>query len=111
MKTRNGFVSNSSTSSFVVMVPTEVVEKVQENMTIFARARVDHVRTDKKFMGKDVSIFNGTMGDCSSWDNFRDDEFPHTEEEADHTWDIWENFLEKLQEGAGEDYIYFSEEC
>ena len=112
MKTRIGFVANSSTSSFILIASKEHVDMVQAEMTIFAKEYVNHVRTqDCKFLGKDVVIFSGMTGDCSSWCNFKFDNFPVTDEQRENYWEIWPNFVDRLTEVAGkENVIYDSSE-
>jgi len=61
MKTRNGFVSNSSTSSFVVVVKKEHHEKVMEEVHPFIKACILALEPSvKKFNNEDVITF-GTM--------------------------------------------------
>ncbi len=72
MKTRNGFVSNSSSSSFVVAfreLPKDVRELEQ-------------------------MLFNDFRGEvCDAW-------FNHSATTAELTWQIWEDMQRKLEAGA-----------
>jgi hypothetical protein len=114
MKNRSGFVSNSSSSSFIVVAPTAIVEEVQKEMTVFAKAYVNHVKTkETRFMGKDITIFSGMLGNADSWECFDVDEFPGTDEQKEEPWEIWTEFIDKLKELGGEDNFLYeeSEEC
>ena len=67
MKIRSGFVSNSSSSSFVAFVPTSVdVFKNsildEKEIEIFKEAFLDKYRK-RKFLGHDVLVFEGYSGD------------------------------------------------
>lgn len=107
MKTRQGFVSNSSSSSFVVIAPKDVVETVLQTLTPYEQAVAKHVKVnDRKFMGGTVSIFQGSTGNQDSWEyGF---EFEGETSEDDNTYDAWETFVTKLRE-TGEENVLTSE--
>jgi hypothetical protein len=105
MKIRTGFVSNSSSSSFVLVATKEAVEAVFQKTSIYVQAVANFVKTETKFLGKEVCIFNGTIGDCSSWDNFNEDDYP-IPEDIDGTYEAWEKFADFLKEETKGDMIY-----
>lgn len=76
MKIRNGFVSNSSSSSFVVFFPTEEGAKVRENLNENAKCVFDlFVKpTGKKIGGVSISSFEKLEGNAAdnSYDIERD---------------------------------------
>jgi len=67
MKTRNGFVSNSSSSSFIVMTSKENYDKVLAGSDSYIRAMMKGMSvSEHKFLGRDVvsfGIFNGMGGE------------------------------------------------
>lgn len=104
MKTRHGFVSNSSSSSFVVIAPKDVVETVLKTLTPYEQAVAKHVQQgDKKFMGGIVSIFQGSTGNNDVWEyGF---EFEGETSDDDNTYDAWDTFLTKLKETGQENFL------
>jgi hypothetical protein len=109
MKIRSGFVSNSSSSSFVIVAPKDVVDVVMATLNPYEQAVAKHVQlSDKKFMGGTVSIFQGSTGNDDSWEYCfeYDGEIP---EGVEGTWDAWNNFITKLQK-TGEENVLFSED-
>ena len=60
MKLRQGFVSNSSSSSFVLIATKEAWEKGLENLTDFEKDILEQLEEDiseKKVLGKDCIVF------------------------------------------------------
>jgi len=55
MKIRNGFVSNSSSSSFVIVVPSEIHSKVLSEIDDnFITSVINEISKESKFNGNDV---------------------------------------------------------
>lgn len=64
MKIRQGFVSNSSSSSFVCILRKDEADKVLLNMTPIQRAMFDYVFGPSKIeLGIEVYEMNGAAGD------------------------------------------------
>lgn len=118
MKTRNGFVSNSSSSSFVIVVPTTVVDEVIKDYTPYEKKFINFVRKNKEFMGVNISLFSGCTGNEDSWEyNFdftkkRDDmdedivdEEDIIQNNRDYFYEVWNEFIKKLKKAAGKNII------
>lgn len=78
MKVRNGFVSNSSSSSFVLVVPMDIHCKAMREMDDELISKtINAVSKDSKFNGIDVAIVSFTTNgyypeelDEFDWDNY-----------------------------------------
>jgi len=104
MKTRNGFVSNSSSSSFVIVAPKDIVDNVLKTLTPYEQEVAKYVQIcEKEFMGKMVTIFQGSTGNDDSWEyGF---EFTGEKSEIGDIWDAWELFVSELKKTAKENII------
>ncbi|MEK6832800.1 MAG: hypothetical protein AABY32_02040 [Nanoarchaeota archaeon] len=72
MKIRNGFVSNSSSSSFVIMTSLENHKKALGQMDEYSRKVMEKLVEKSKLFGRDiVSVSDMHLNDGESW-NFRD---------------------------------------
>jgi hypothetical protein len=78
MKIRTGFVSNSSSSSFMMVIPKDVWDQLISEATPYEAHTVRQMFRDSKFNGEPVKFYNGEIGtDCDSWVMENDD---HEEE-------------------------------
>ena len=111
MKIRSGFVSNSSSSSFVVIAAKDVVDTVLATLSPYEQAVAKYVQqADKKFMGGTVSIFQGMTGNYDSWEYGFEYEGEQPED-CDGTYDAWDNFIEKLKASGAENLIISESDC
>jgi len=62
MKKRIGFVSNSSSSSFVIVIDETIVEKVEENLSPLSKAIFDRIKKTK-YSFTSVDWIDGEYGD------------------------------------------------
>lgn len=70
MKIRSGFVSNSSSSSFLVIMKKEDYQKVASTFTPVQKALANHFNiTEKKILDTDCVIYKNTYGNYgySEW--------------------------------------------
>jgi len=112
MKTRNGFVSNSSTSSFVVVVKKEHHEKVMEEVHPFIKACILALNpTTKKFNDEDVVTFGTfeTMGGSSwEWTEVDFDGDMGDLDKQDDKYESVETYIEKAEELFGKNTVLTS---
>lgn len=72
MKTRNGFVSNSSSSSFIIIIGKETADKIIETLDPFVKETVEWLKEEHTLDGKKLYIFEGFSGEAGcTFDNFK----------------------------------------
>ena len=114
MKVRQGFVSNSSSSSFVVFLKKEDYKEVYNRLSNLEKELVNYLKpTNKKAFGLDIVCISGVSGNCDSFEEFSTNiELTNEEQEAlegegahcifDEK--IYKKFLEKDHLEGGEDF-------
>lgn len=115
MKIRNGFVSNSSSSSFVVVVSKKDADEVINEMNAYEQAVINFIKKNQKFMGKEVSVFTCMSGNMDSWEYCFDSDKEAEKagidpDEAPFPVEVWDDFVDKLKEKTT-DIIYSEESC
>lgn len=84
MKIRNGFVSNSSSSSFMICLKAEDYNEVYKTLSPLEQELVNHLRPEnKKVFGLNLKIISGTCGNYDSFEDFETNIEDLTEEEQD----------------------------
>jgi hypothetical protein len=113
MKTRNGFVSNSSTSSFVVVIKKEHHDKVMQEIHPYIKACIDALGCSvKKFNGDEVVSFGTlTTQGGSQWE-YIDVEFDGDMGELDAEeakYEASDTYIAKARELFGKDSVLTSD--
>ena len=98
MKIRNGFVSNSSSSSFLLISTVENYEQVKAALTKFQQAVAEQMKTEVNVFGKDMVSFETWESHGASWaeDFYLEEEGVKEDPEANPTeqdeCDAWYSF-------------------
>lgn len=116
MKIRNGFVSNSSSSSFILIVKEEDHLKALDNLdSEFEKKFLNNVMSDEKKFGTKFKFYFGHNEDSRRSIHYvsaNDDDsdirdnnlFVNLREPKENAWNNYVAMLDKL----GVDYFYFS---
>ena len=107
MKSRGGFVSNSSSSSYVVVMTAEKFAEVMASLPEYTRAVVRLVSEDGKVGSQAVKVTACMTGECSTFSGIRG--LPKPDQSHDDPWDAFDEFLGTV-EGA-DDVIVNVESC
>ena len=99
MKIRNGFVSNSSSSSFVLLVSKEVHDKAMEKLSPYQKAVINSISDKGFFLNKEIIY----IGDLSVQD------YSDTFEESLELEDYEEGSDPNEEDGAYEAYMKYEE--
>lgn len=84
MKIRNGFVSNSSSSSFVLFASKEAFDLAQKDLTDNQKKAIaPFISSTDKFLGRDMLCYRYTSGDYGDEEFARDVVKEFTEDEAE----------------------------
>ena len=122
MKTRNGFVSNSSSSSFVILTARSDFDRILKNQHDDVRALVEGLRNakavveDVRAFGQDMVKFGFQSGNSSTFEyGGAEDILRDVAEKRDiaEQWGLVEEldaFRERLVEEIPEEHIFYSTE-
>jgi hypothetical protein len=108
MKIRSGFVSNSSTSSFLIITTKEKVDKLLFGSDDTTRKLVESIIKNIKAFGQELVLLHWSEGNRNTldydWENIKFDE----EYEFDELIDKFNDFVNRI--GKGEDVIRHTDE-
>jgi len=89
MKIRSGFVSNSSSSSFIALIEPESFKELKESLNDLEKEVLEKLETDKvKLSGKNYIQFYSYVGE--DWVGFEYDELSYIAEEDEDSWVLME---------------------
>ena len=100
MKIRNGFVSNSSTSSFLILSPKDKFEQIMAQLTEYQRAVVNLITMPKRVFGQDMTV--------TEWSRGNEDTFEYIDKE---TITVFEEDDYDSRSQACDDFKYMAQEA
>jgi len=102
MKIRNGFVSNSSSSCYVIVVPMQTHYIIVDKLSDYQRAVVHAVGTRETVLGRECFVLGDLLiQDCSY--NFDDLHIDVIDDTGDGPWEaVYEYREEAKKRGAWE---------
>ncbi len=102
MKIRNGFVSNSSSSSFVIMTTKENHDKVLENIHPYIKAVIEAMNPSIGKLGDIETVSLGTMhtpnyGYFEDFDVEYEGDLPEGFDEDGEPYEAWDEYKKEIK--------------
>ena len=104
MKIRNGFVSNSSSSSFLLLTTVENYERAKATLTKFQQAVAEQMKSEVKVFGRDMVSFETWHNQGASWTEDFWVEGDFDEDESQDTYDAFDALETAVKEGPKDEY-------
>jgi hypothetical protein len=109
MKIRNGFVSNSSSSSFLLLTTVENYERAKANLTKFQLAVAEQMKTEAKVFGRDMVSFETWNNQGCNWtEDFWVEgdleEDPEANPKGEDVRDAFDSFETEVKKGPKDEY-------
>lgn len=103
MKIRNGFVSNSSSSSFVLLVDKDYYDETMKEQHPFLQSVGEQLGEVQQVFDRNVMVFSGMNTQDYSWldDAYFNYKGSRGELEEYDAYDVWEEFLNIFGLGQG----------
>ena len=103
MKIRQSFVTNSSSSSFVVVIEKDYFDDQVKQLSPYLKAvmkalKAASVVNKQKFMGTDVMVFTYTCGNYSTMENIDVDYTPKDDDEEEMLEELKYEAIDKILE-------------
>lgn len=91
MKIRQGFVSNSSSSSFVILMTEDQYKELHEKVDVNQKALMEELKTEVKAFGLDLIQMAGCEGNYSIFEEMEiaDDELEEDEFEEKYGYEMY----------------------
>lgn len=104
MKIRTGFVSNSSSSSFAIVISKEKHDKIMEQLHPFIQACINALGVNKETMdGKEYVQFGEWQGMGGSQFEYIEIEYDGEEPDGVDKYETIDNYTKKADELFGKD--------
>ena len=107
MKIRKGFVSNSSSSSFILMIPKESFKEWEESLSKIEKELLETAgyQEEKTILGIECIEISRALGHDQGIFDYTDfDCYEYGENEDENPYEIWNNMMANLPEKGT--YIY-----
>lgn len=103
MKIRQGFVTNSSSSSYVVVIEKDYFDEQVKKLSPYLKAVCKALKnndniTKQKFMGKDIMVLTYTSGNYSTMEDLDVDYAPKNEDEEEEIQETKYEAIDKIIE-------------